>query len=315
MVEIAAILVEVDEHHRRGPHALVGCQGFQHAVDHVGAGGRRIVRVFRRGRRRNHPGDLRQRAVQHIVLDRGGHVLYGVAGCRRHRSHAVVVQSRAGLGIAVLREPGQRIVVEVVARILVHLPGDASRLQPFGVGGPGKARFAVGRDRSAAGGVRVDHAAPQVEAVRIGRPQDRAEIIVADGEGIGQRVVERQVAARVIAHGERGLGRHPVVVFRVVPGAVRGAPAMVEVGHALGAGDAGVEVERQLVAAARRLLEDAVAVAQQERGAVVEAAHALQRAEVVVEGAVFLHENHNMLDGGKRIAGRRGGQRGPQGAR
>jgi hypothetical protein len=71
------------------------------------------------------------------------------------------------------------------------------------------------------------------------------------------------------------------------------------------------------------LLPDLAAAGQRDGEAIAEAAHAAQRAEVLVEGAVFLHQDHHVLDvldgaglvvcGDRECladAGREGGQRG-----
>ena len=146
---------------------------------------------------------------------------------------------------------------------------------------------------------------------------------VADRVGVGERVVERDVRAVQVAHGPvRALGRDPVVHLAAVPGLVLRRPAVVEravaLGERLAAGSpppgAGVaELPRVLPARAVGLVEDAVAAGQLDRGAVAEAAHPLQRAEVVVEGAVFLHQDHDVLHVGDGAGARglraRGAQR------
>ncbi len=79
---------------------------------------------------------------------------------------------------------------------------------------------------------------------------------------------------------------------------------------ALGIAPAGVQVERHHdVAVSHALLPDTAPFRQRDREAVTEAAHALERAEIMVEGAVFLHQDHDVLDvadGARCVIGRDG---------
>ena len=52
---------------------------------------------------------------------------------------------------------------------------------------------------------------------------------VADGEGIGQGVMKRDIGAREMRHGERALVGHPTIVVPGVPGAMRGYPVVREI--------------------------------------------------------------------------------------
>ena len=82
----------------------------------------------------------------------------GVEPVDGHRGHAALVQRAAGGGAGELLEVGQRVVAEVVARVLVDLPGHPGVLQRLGVGLPAQARLGAAVVRRAAGGaVRVDH--------------------------------------------------------------------------------------------------------------------------------------------------------------
>jgi hypothetical protein len=55
-------------------------------------------------------------------------------------------------------------------------------------------------------------------------------------------------------------------------------------------------VEGQYLFRAVRLVEHALAARQPHRVRIAEPAHAAHRAEVVIEGAVLLHEDHDMFD-------------------
>jgi hypothetical protein len=85
---------------------------------------------------------------------------------------------------------------------------------------------------------------------------------------------------------------------------------MAEVVQLLGVGRQGVQAERQDVAVGIDgvgLAEDRAAV-RPARGGIVEAAHAAQRAEIVVEGAVLLHQDDDVVDVAE-LGGRRPGDR------
>src|SRR5205085_3481654 len=88
--------------------------------------------------------------------------------------------------------------------------------------------------------LRADGAGPEVQAVGRGAGEAGAEVLVADGEGVGQRVVEGDVVARVIAHrqGQVGVGAvarlldlDPAVVATAVAGVGLVGPAVGERAH------------------------------------------------------------------------------------
>jgi hypothetical protein len=145
-------------------------------------------------------------------------------------------------------------------------------------------------------------------------------VTVAESEGVGEGVVERQVAPVVVPHGHgavgtligrRGVDLHEAVHFPAVPAQVLGAPVVGEVvGAFVAARRAEVEgqqhVRRRQGRSARVVLrEDAQRVLR----VVVEAAALGVRAEVMVIGPVLHHEEHDVLDGpevGPGRSGRRG---------
>ena len=178
---------------------------------------------------------------------------------------------------------------------------------------PGLAVVAETGRRPPAGSVWPVH---QVQPVRLGRAEHRAVIAVADGEGVGQGAVERDVVPLEVRHrvlardaiGGQVRGHEPVhlaVVIRIV---LR-TPAVTVGGQILCAGAVGVGVEGEqvLVGVVRVVLvEPALRHAR-----VGEAAHAGHGAEVVVEGAVLLHQHDDVLYPGDGRAGQaRGARRG-----
>ena len=123
--------------------------------------------------------------------------------------------------------------------------------------------------------------------------------------------------ARVVAHGERSVGvavrrdvrAQPAVHLAVGPRGVLYLPCVAERGHGLGCRGRRVEVVRQQVAVGVvriGLGEDGAPVGQPHGPRVAEAPHARERAEVVVEAAVLLHQEHDVLDLAEVEAGRVG---------
>ncbi len=134
-------------------------------------------------------------------------------------------------------------------------------------------------------------------SVRRRRALQRAVVGIADRERVREGVLPRQVGPGEVAHRLLGLGRDPLVPRAGVPGGVRLRPAVVEVGGVLRVGLAGVHAPGlQRAVSVRRLSEDGRAVRELQRLLVGQAAHAGQRAEVVVERAVLLHQDHDVLD-------------------
>ena len=158
--------------------------------------------------------------------------------------------------------------VQAVADVLVDLPGDPGRLQALRVGRPGVAGLGVADDRAAARAVVADAAGPHVVAVGVGGAEQRAVVGVADGEGVGQRVVERDVVAGQVRHAS--WWSWPGPTGRSVPplnAAWRAVPAVVEVLEELQAQVVGVRVERQDVPGAVGLVPDRLAARQGRPGA------------------------------------------------
>lgn len=256
------------------------------------------------------PGDLRQLAGLDVGLQL---VEVAVAVLDVGAGAGLVEPGVAGLGIAVLVEVQQRVVavvapvgvldpapgagrVQAVADVLVDLPGDARLLQALGVGGPAVAEFVVAEDRSAAGAVVARVARPHVVAVRVGGTDERAVVGVADGEGVGEGVVEGDVLAVQVRHGRGALGGDPLVVLAAVVRLLTVVPAVRQALQELHAEVVGVRVERQDVLGAVRLVPDRLAAVLRHRARVAEAADAAQLAEVVVEGTVLLHQDDDVLD-------------------
>lgn len=264
------------------------------------------------------PGDLGEVAGQRVRLDRGGDVVGRGTGHRGDGGHAAVVQRVTGLGAGDLREVGETVVAVVVIGILVDLPADTGPLERLGVRLPGQPRLVAAVVAGA-----VDLAAPQVGAVGSGGAEGGAEVGVAHGVVVCQRVVERYVAAVQVAEAAHVADTgDPVVEPALVPRGVLGGPAVRQVAVALGErlavraarGRGGAEFPRVLAAQAVRLVEDGLPAGERDAAAVTEPADALEAAEVVVETAVLLHEDHHVLDvldgarGGCARSG--GGQRG-----
>jgi hypothetical protein len=120
---------------------------------------------------------------------------------------------------------------------------------------------------------------------------------VADREGIGKLIVKRDVVAREVRHRRRALVRHPLIVAAAVPRAVRRGPVVRQVLQKLQAEIRRSRTERQHFAdtAEPRLMPHRLAVRQIDCARIAETAHAFERAEVVVERTVFLHQDHDVF--------------------
>ena len=167
--------------------------------------------------------------------------------------------------------------------------------------------------------VGIDGARQRHEAVRVRRPQHRAVVVVAQGEGVGQRVVEGEVLPAVVAHGEHAvlgplvLGLH----VRADEGA-RWCPGASSSARPASCGR-GRRCTRRCPRTVSRWKGSSVLVAPAGPGLgevpegalrmVVEAPDPGVRAVVVVEGAVLLHEEHDVLNGAEVRAGRLGARR------
>ena len=104
------------------------------------------------------------------------------------------------------------------------------------------------------------------------------------------------------------MGGQPVVHLAAVPCRVLHVPGVAGGRDFLAAGGLGVQVKRQQVAVRGSrigLIEDRPAIGKVERGRVVKAANAGQRAEVVVERAVLLHQHDDVLDVAQKARPRR----------
>jgi hypothetical protein len=238
----------------------------------------------------------------------------------------VVRQGLAGIGIGLARrtaaghgiargdidapelaEGAQHIVAPFVGHVLVADPAHAGGFEAFRVGGPGVAGIhAAGHavdgvplvgDEGRAGRDGAVGAGKEEGAVRIGSRVHRAVVGIAQREGIRQGEVEGDLALLEVAHRDRVLVARPLVHAAVVPGLLAVVPVVRRAVRALGVAHAAVQVEgHDHVAVRQALLPHLAPVRQGDREAVAEAAHAGQGAEIMVEGAVFLHQDHHVLD-------------------
>ena len=297
MVEDAVVLVVVEDEHGLVPHLRVGRDRVDLAGHEVRPGGGRVVRVLGLVAGRDEPGDGRQLVVDRVVLELA----------RREGPQPARLQrgaDRSGL------ERGEHLqqVALVVVDLLVHLPAHPGLGQRLRVGLPagtgwGRLLEMIGPPPHAR---RVDPRGHVVQPVRPGRPEHRAVVVVADGEVLGQREVERDVVALQVAHRVGAVGAvrgqvrgQPVVHLPAVPGRMLHRPGVAGRRLGLGARRPGVQVERQQVAVGVLrvgLVEHRLAVRQRDGLRVGEPPHVRQRAEVVVERAVLLHQDHHVLD-------------------
>ena len=313
VVEEAAVLVVVDDEHGLRPDAGVGDEDVQDLLDQVLAPLRRRGRVLALGQRREDPRHAGQAAALHVALERAG----------EGRGDALGDQLEVGDAerVAEVLEVRQHVEAEAAGRVAVDLPAHpglqqrlrhrlpverAGHRQPVGGGGD---------DRAAGHAGRVDPGRERHQPVRVGRAEDRAVVAVADRERVGQGVIERQLGAGEVAHGDRAVvvavGRQVGGDERVhrpaVPAVVLAAPAVVDVVGVVAVLGRRLVLQVERLGVAGRGDPDAGLVAvlvedAGERVRVGEACHPGQGAEVVVEAAVLLHQDHDVLD----VAQRRG---------
>ncbi len=189
---------------------------------------------------------------------------------------------------------------------VVDFPTDAGGVEALGVGGPTEFIVLVVNYGAAVVAIGVDRAGHPIQSVRPSGAEDGAVIGVADGEGFGEGELERDVVAFVVAHAEGAffavgvaVGFEPVIHSAVVPRGVLRTPRVAGAGDLLGVGFFRVEVEGKEVAVGAvgvGLIEDGFAVSESHGGGVVETADAGEGAEVVVEGAVLLHQQDDVFD-------------------
>ena len=262
------------------------------------------------------PADLRQRS--------GGHVGGEVRRVVRRDGVGDELRAQRGRRLVVGLEVGERVEEGEAGGVVVDLPGHAGLQQLLGHGGPVERavvlRPLVGlgdehRAAGVAGG--VDGPRERHDAVGVGGAEHRAVVGVTDREGVGQRVIERQVAALEIPHG----GDEVVdavggdvrgdegVHLSAVPARVLGPPRVIDVigGVAVVGGRVLQQMEGHQPSV--RLLADDGCVAEllpDRAGGTVdrvvhdvgvgEAPDARQRPEVMVERAVLLHEDDDVTD-------------------
>lgn len=123
-------------------------------------------------------------------------------------------------------------------------------------------------------------------------------IRIADRELIGERVIIGKIGARQMRHRQRALLLGPHVP--IAPARLAVLPAMVEPADAARARRGVIEPERQrdlpAVAIGAALRPDRLAAWQRDRPRIAEPAHTAQRPEIMIERAVLLHQDHDMLD-------------------
>lgn len=161
----------------------------------------------------------------------------------------------------------------------------------------------IANHRAARAGLRIVAAGPQKHTVGISAGLDRSVIGIADGKRLGERVLKRNIRARVIAQRMIVLGRGPMPEPAMVPGLLCIRPAMRGAFDAHEAELCGrIQCERcQPLAAVLAGLQPYRArgcIRQwrcRNRKAIAKPANAGQGAKVMIERAVFLHQDHHVL--------------------
>lgn len=123
---------------------------------------------------------------------------------------------------------------------------------------------------------------------------------VAHREGLGEFELERDVEPVVVRHRGGGLGGDPAVVPAARDGRLPACPLVVERVHVLGVHSLRArrvpDPVRHHHGVPVGLLVHGPPGAQRQRVGITEAAHTPEGAEVVVEGAILLHQEHDVFD-------------------
>ncbi len=279
--------------------------------------------MLRVGLRGDHPRDLRQGLGKHILLElveeRSALEDVGAGFCSLRKWAArlgvlILVEVEQGV-VAVVADVGVLGVAPALLRcqpqtgVLINPPRDTRSLQALRVGAPAIAFFGVVDHWTAACAIVPDPAGPHIVAIRVGRAQNGAVVRIADRKGIGQREVVGNIGAGQVRHGRSAFCRNPAIVFALVPRGMRGDPVMRQVFKKLQAkvGCGGVKGQRKPIACTIGLIPHRLARGQQDGAGIAKAAHAAQCAEVVIERAVFLHQDDDVfyvLNGSGAVVGR-----------
>ena len=206
------------------------------------------------------------------------------------------VEERVGLADLEVGEELEHVVA-VVVLLLIHRH-DTPALQSLRVGLPAERALEVLEHRSAAEPVGVDGAGHRVHAVGRGRADHRTERVVAEREGVGECVGVRNVLGREVAHvGDLESGER--VALPTVPVRVLQHPGMPRIRPVRPRRRRGVEAvgqDESLGMMVAVLIPDRSTVGTPRHVGIVEPAHPLAGAEVVVERAVLLDEDHDVID-------------------
>src|SRR5258708_28523273 len=174
---------------------------------------------------------------------------------------------------------------------VIEFPANAMIFQQVDDGGKiegARRRFVILCDTATGTG-------PQRDTVGQCRTQLIAEIVAAQGEGIGQRVVVGKVGAVIIAERALAIGEIKPIHLPTIPFAVNGVPVM---------GNISVCMQAKMIGLYRASFSIGLRVALWN----AEAASPGIEAKIGIEAAIFLVGNHDVLD---RVdaAGTRGGPR------
>jgi hypothetical protein len=120
---------------------------------------------------------------------------------------------------------------------------------------------------------------------------------IADGKSVGQCVVKRDIRTGEMGHGHGALGRYPLIVFAIVPGAMGRGPVVGKVFKELQPERSSGRMKGQSITAVGiGLIKDRIAGRQSNGSRIGKAAHTIQRTEVMIERPVLLHQDDDVLD-------------------
>src|ERR1700722_1643928 len=200
VIEKSAILVEVNQQNCFGPQRWIRAQRTHDKRKNILAKDGRRRRVIGGYDRSDQPGNLRQIPGRH-VREKVHRELWSERILMQHRGRVLKIF-----------EVGQHIVRKNSAkngfvRRRINLPGNSTSLQLLGHGRVGQTAIKSGaisddrlQNRPAVFSIWVQRGRHGVQAVRIGGTDYRTKIVVANRESVRQRVVVRNIRARVVTH-------------------------------------------------------------------------------------------------------------------
>src|SRR3569833_296995 len=119
---------------------------------------------------------------------------------------------------------------------------------------------------------------------------------IASSERVGQSVMKWDVLAGEVSHGGCSLLLYPLVIFAAIQRNMRLIPVVICVFNKRKTEVRDIRSERQNVSTISiGLVPDGISVGESGTSGISETTYSAERAEVVIESAILLHEYHDMF--------------------